>query len=94
MGGKTAYVFNARLNPNSDYELKISKTLEDIYGNRLEKDSVIKARTGPVSEKDKFVYLGFNKLINVIPSDAKNVINIQSVNADKATVKICETDEI
>ncbi len=91
--GKRAYVASVRLNPDTEYSVKIAKGAADSYGNRLQSDVVFPAfKTGNVSEKDRYLYSSAPKDVNVIPAEAGMVAGLKSVNLASATLEACETD--
>ncbi|EKE29741.1 MAG: hypothetical protein ACD_2C00107G0001 [uncultured bacterium (gcode 4)] len=88
-----AYWLNIRLDPNKDYEVKIPKAVRDAYWDNLDKDYSFKVKSWNLKEEDKYLYSSFIKPYNTFPKDAPNVINIQSINMDKADVEICEMND-
>lgn len=91
--GKKAFVISTRLNPQTEYSFRFKKGSADVYGNSLVADADLgKAKTGNVSEKDKYLYSSATKDVNVIPAEAKIVLGLKSVNLDSATFEACETD--
>lgn len=91
--GKQAFVVSVRLNPQTDYSFRFAKGAVDVYGNALAADFDLgKAKTGNLSEKDKYLYSSASKDINVIPAEAKIVLGLKSVNVDSANIEVCETD--
>lgn len=91
--GKTAFVASVRLNPKTEYSFKLKKGTVDSYGNSLAADVEFgKQVSSDITEKDKYLYSSASKEINVIPSEAKIVLGLKSVNIASATVEVCETD--
>lgn len=88
-----SYLLNLRLDPYKSYEVQIPQKLADNYWNKLLKDYKFNVKSWWVSEIDKYIYSSFSKRINVIPDWVPAVINIQSVNIDKAKIEVCEMDE-
>ncbi|MDQ1344255.1 MAG: hypothetical protein QG650_975, partial [Patescibacteria group bacterium] len=90
--GKTAFIAAVRLNPQTEYAFRL-KNASDSYGNRLVSDVDLgKAKTGDVSDKDRYLYSSASRDINVIPADAKIVLGLKSVNIGTALMEVCETD--
>lgn len=90
---KQAFVASVRLNPQTEYAFRFKKGSTDVYGNAFSVDADLgKAKTGDISEKDKYLYSSASKDINVLPSDAKIVLGLKSVNIESANIEACETD--
>jgi len=82
---ESVYIINTRLNPSSKYQLKI--TPQDIYWNKIapiEKSFT----TEKIKDKDKFLYI-WHPYKNTIPDNVPLVINVQSINTDKASLEVC-----
>lgn len=80
------YVINTRLSPSSKYKLTFTPT--DIYGNTMTQPMEQSFSTEKIKDKDKFIYI-WHPEKNTIPSDAPIVIDVQSINTDKADIKVC-----
>lgn len=83
---------NTRLNPNSKYNIILSWDIIDIYWNKLTTETVKTTETKEIKESDIYVYSSLSKYVNVIPKDLPIILNIQSINTNKAKFQLCETD--
>jgi len=92
--GEYLYVLYTRLNPNTDYELKIKNDFEDKYWNKLDNLYTKKVKTGNILEKDKYLYSWVSKDINVIPNNLPIIINLKTINLEKVNLWVCEMDEL
>lgn len=66
--------------------------LEDVYGNRLGKDMSFKVKSGNIDPKDKYLYSSLNRPVQIIPDNLPIVLNLMSINIDRANVEVCEMD--
>ncbi len=88
--GLRAQVAQIRLDGNTQYELKIPASIQDIYGEPLETDFVkTKFQTPALTQKDEYLYFIPGKEIQTLPLSAPVVLPIQSVNVSDAYVRVC-----
>lgn len=90
--GQTAYILGTRFEPQKNYSIVIPANLEDMYGNKLGKDVSFSIKTGNIDPKDIYLYSSLNKPVQIIPSNLPIVLNVLSVNTDRANVEVCEMD--
>lgn len=83
------YVINTRLSPSSKYQLTFTPT--DIYGNKPTSPIEKSFTTEKIKDKDKFIYI-WHPYKNTIPDNVPLVINLQSINTDKANIEVCTMD--
>jgi len=88
------YVVNTRLNPNSEYDIKIKEDLQDSYWNIISSEYSKKVITWDIKDTDKYIYSSVNNDLNVIPSNLPIVINVQTINLDQINLDVCELDEL
>ncbi len=74
------------------YSLNINN-LKDIYWWIINNYDEKNFETESLKDIDKYVYLSFNNDINVFPKHLPKVINIQSINTDKAKINICQMSD-
>ncbi|HBA45379.1 TPA: hypothetical protein DEG21_01880 [Patescibacteria group bacterium] len=60
----------------------------------MDKSYSYNIKSGDIKESDKYLYSSFSKIVNVIPSDLPTVIDIQSINLNKASLEVCEMNVI
>lgn len=89
---QTAYILGTRLEPHRDYAIVVSANFEDVYGNKLGKNTSFQVKTGDIAQKDIYLYSSLNKPVQIIPNNLPIVLNLLSVNADNANVEVCEMD--
>lgn len=90
--GQVSYILGTRLEPQKNYTIVVPANLEDMYGNKLGKDVSFPVKTGNVDPKDIYLYSSLGKPVHIIPSNLPIVLNILSVNTDRANVEVCEMD--
>lgn len=90
--GQISYILGTRLEPQKEYSITVPATLEDIYGNKLGKDISFKVKTGDIDKKDIYIYSSLGKPVQIIPSNLPIVLNLLSVNTDRANIEVCEMD--
>lgn len=83
---------NTRLNPNSQYNIIFSGDIVDIYWNKLFNEISKSIETKEIKDSDIYIYSSLSKYVNVIPKELPIILNIQSINTNKAKFEICETD--
>lgn len=92
--GQISYLLNFRLAPFTSYGVSILSGLKDDFGNTLDKAYSYNIKSGDIKESDKYLYSSFSKQVNIIPSDLPTVIDIQSINLNKASLEVCEMNVI
>jgi len=90
--GRKGYIVGTRPAPNTDYKIRFTTDLTDIYGQKLEKAAEYSFRTGPIAEIDKYLYSSLNREVQVTPSNLPITLNMESINIDRANLEICEMD--
>lgn len=90
--GQVTYILGTRLEPLKDYTIVMPANLEDRYGNKLGKDVSFKVKTGNIDPKDIYLYSSLGKPVQIIPNNLPIVLNLLSVNTDRANVEVCEMD--
>ncbi|MEF2175972.1 MAG: MG2 domain-containing protein [Candidatus Absconditabacteria bacterium] len=90
--GQHLTTLNTRLNPNSKYDIIFSGDIIDIYGNRLVNETIKTIETKEIKDSDIYIYSSLSKYVNVIPKDLPIILNIQSINTQKAKFQLCEAD--
>ena len=80
------------MEPQKDYSIVIPAALEDFYGNKLEKDTSFKVKTGNIADKDIYLYSSLDRQVQIIPSNLPIVLNMLSVNTTSANMEVCEMD--
>lgn len=92
VSGKTAYILGTRLAPFVDYAIVFPASIEDAYGQKLAKDLTFRIRTTAIDSRDQYLYSSLNRDVQVIPLSLPIVINLQSINIDRALLEVCEMD--
>lgn len=65
-----------------------------MYGNKLGKDVSFQIKTIDIAPKDIYLYSSLNKPVQIIPKNLPIVLNLMSINTDRANVEVCEMDMI
>ncbi len=87
------YVISTRLNPLSEYELKVKYWIDDVKWNVLKEWVSKKITTWRIKPEDTSLYIWAYNKVNIYPDDKNLVVNIQWINLDKAIIEVCEMDE-
>ncbi len=84
------YIIHSKLNPETNYEISVSKNLKDIYWNNFDWNKKISFKTGKIQDIDKEFYFLTNNSVNTIPKKAKIFFGLQVTNLDKINLEVRE----